>query len=547
MSRHGRPPEAAAEQALRYTLPAPGGTVWLGLGWVSLAGLAGTVGTSVLLLLAAVPLAVVVPLTAIGCALSALPVAGRPLLAWAPTFVGLQMSRARGTNTWTRPLNASATADVRSGRALNLRLGIGPRPLRLTTVDARRPGQASLEVAGSVRGLHGLGVISHGRDRRRTIVLEIIGLGRFGVLDPAEQDTELARWGTSLTTICADPAVHSVQWLTHDRPDTPTRHLPDTRLGDRVTRADAAVQEDYRQFVEGCAGQATRHRHLLAITLAIEEADQPTSSSRRSRTGGSGARGDMTDTGENTVTRAARDAATALLAADLLARPLSAAELGVALRQLLDPTIDIGDDPSDEIRVASEAELGVEWNGADPDRWTPVSARAGWDFCRTDDTLHRCYAVTGWPRVALTADWLTPLLQDSPPAGTSRTLAVHTRPVTPEHATRRARAASAKARLDAGDRNRLGFTGAGGATVGDTLAETDAVATEAELVAGYRMTDLSALVTVSAVDHRHLDVASRHLQGLAIAHRLELRPLHGQHLTALASTLPLGLHPGATS
>ncbi|MCU1622064.1 MAG: hypothetical protein JWL79_909, partial [Frankiales bacterium] len=140
-----------------------------------------------------------------------------------------------------------------------------------------------------------------------------------------------------------------------------------------------------------------------------------------------------------------------------------------------------------------------------------------------------------------------PLLHDTPTCGASRTLSVHTRPVASEHAARRARAASAKARLDAGDRSRLGFTPHAGGSVSDTLAETDAAATEAELVAGYRMADLSAVVTVSAPDDARLEGACRQLRALAAAQRLDLRPLHGQHSAALAAMLPLGLHPGTAT
>lgn len=219
-----------------------------------------------------------------------------------------------------------------------------------------------------------------------------------------------------------------------------------------------------------------------------------------------------------------------MLGSDLLARPLPAAELAGLLRLLLDPCLpDHG--------TASGSEV------ADPVAHGVLSMRSDWNRCRTDDILHRCYAVAGWPRLQLTADWLAPLLHEPLPESTSRTLSVHARPVPPEQAARRARAAGAKARLDAADRGRLGFTPA----AADSFAETDAAATEAELVAGYRMADLSAVVTVSAPDEDRLDGACRQLRALAAAQRLDLRPLHGQHSAALAATLPLGLHPGTAT
>lgn len=587
MSRPARSAaQAGAAAPLTYALAAAGGSVWLGLGWTSLGGLAVTVVVTVALLLAGLPVAVGLPFFAAGCAMATLPVAGRPLLTWLPRYLALQLARLRRTDRWNRPLHDILTrprgqAPVGSS-ALSpaQRLGIGPRRLRLTGLPATGTNLSAGVHAGMPE--EGLGLISHGRAQRddgqsagrHTLVLEVIGLGRFGLLDPADQDTELARWGTCLATLCADPAAKGVQWLTHARPDCATRHhaaptadvdrhscshddanyATDDEPTDEPTdeAADEAadrtrrpcecgdpdclvlsapdcgeLDDDYLALIERCAGSATRHRHLLAVTLTVPLQPIPRAASR-----GDAPAGRHRD---DPRVRAARDIATTLLAADLLARPLGPAELGDVIRYQLDPTFD----PTDQQDGRSD----------DPARWVPLSTRSGWDQCRTDDAVHRCFVVTGWPRLALTANWLSPLLQEAPLAGSSRTLSIHARPVAPEHATRRARAASTKARLDAQDRSRMGFTPTIGGSPGvaDALAESDALAAEEELVAGYRMTDLSALFTVSAINEQTLHDACRQLRGLATAHRIELRPLHGQHLTALASALPLGVHPGATT
>jgi hypothetical protein len=521
---HSREGGADATRPLRYALPGAAGSVWLGLGWLRLTGLAVTVAAVVLLLVAGLPLWAVTPMGAGGAAVSALPVAGRPLLGWLPIFVTHQLARVVGANGWVRPLLPGTQEGAGTASSQQLRIGIGPRELRLECPEGssdRHPGAPA--------------AIAHGRDRRRTVVFEVVALGRFGVLDPCEQDTELARWGSSLAVLYADPSVRAVQWLTHTRADTRSdTGGPDARPavpdqpGSGGLGGPEELRADYQHLVAAVTSQACRQRHLLAVTLTPTDVTfrHAASAARHDRFARPGLlEGSIGDW----VTRAAQDAATALLAADLLARPLSAHELGTEIRLLLDPAA-LDDGP---VR--------------DPERWAPVSTRTDWDSCRTDDTVHRCFTVTGWPRLALSADWLAPLLHDTPAAGTSRTLAVHTRPVAPEPAARRARAASAKARLDASDRSRLGFTPHAGGSVSDTLAETDAAATEAELVAGYRMTDLSALLTVSAVDAQHLDLACRQIRTLAAAHRLELRPLHGQHLSALAAALPLGLNPGASS
>lgn len=557
MTRGTRPTSGPEAAPLTYTLPAAGGAVWLGLGWASLAGLAGTAACAVLLLLAGVPLPVVAVLSAVGGSASALPIAGRPLVSWTPAFLGLQGARLRGADRWAHPLpgRPEGAGHRHPAAPLDLRLGFGPRRLRLTDLTASNdhPGR-SRQQGPDDRSKEAIGTICHTRAplaRRgtdpRTFVLEIVSLGRFGILDPTDQDTELARWGTALATLCAESAVTSVQWLTHARLDTPHAHQPETsRL--RVSPPSSLDDEqqrdlrtdllaDHGELIDRCARHATRHRHLLAVTVTLpQHALWPPSSPRTGRDS------------QDLLLRVVRDAATTLLAADLLARPLSPAEIGRTLRQLLDPSceVDLSSARMPDPAYEPEPERGRRYD--DPASWTPLSSRSSWDHCRTDDTVHRCFTVTGWPRLPMTADWLSPLLRTSPPAGSSRLLSVHARPVALEPATRRARAASTKARLDADDRARFGFTGgvgSGAGTVTDSLAEAEAVATEAELVAGYRMLDLSALLTVSAIDPQHLDAACQQLRSLAAAHRLDLRPLHGQHLPALSSSLPLGQHPGA--
>jgi hypothetical protein len=438
-----------------------------------------------------------------------------------------------------------------------MRLSLGPRHLRLAQLATGHDGAAATtQHTPEGRSREGIGTICHDRARApragrvagpRTFILEIVSLGRFGILDPADQDTELARWGTSLATLCAGPAVTALQWLTHARPDTPRAHqtqrshqlTPTLSAPHREHQRDlqADLLADHAELIDRCARHATRHRHLLAVTVCLphQAPAQP-----GSRTPG---------VSPDPLLRVVHDTASTLLAADLLTRPLSPVEIGQTLRQLLDPTCELDLAPAAELDPAQQVELGLPRRYDDPTSWTPLSSRAGWDYCQTDDTLHRSFTVTGWPRLPMAADWLSPLLHAAPPAGTSRLLSVHARPVALEHATRRARAASTKARLDASDRTRFGFTGGndGSGSAADSLAEADAVATEAELIAGYRMLDLSALLTVSADDRQHLDAACHQLRSLAIAHRLDLRPLHGQHLPALSSALPLGQHPGARS
>jgi hypothetical protein len=169
-----------------------------------------------------------------------------------------------------------------------------------------------------------------------------------------------------------------------------------------------------------------------------------------------------------------------------------------------------------------------------------------WTSVRTGDAWHRTYAVSNWPNLPLPADWLAGVLTSPPPDGTSRTLSVHARPVSPVHAVRQARAAAAKVQLDAVDRGRLGLTGTPhGVTPLDDQRAADAAALETELAAGYRMLHSRAVITISGTDPQKLQQASAAVRATAATHRIDLRPLHGRHHLGLVASLPLTVVPGS--
>jgi hypothetical protein len=504
---------AAASTSVNYHLAGTAGTVWLGLGPAQVAGLAATVLLAVGLLLAHAPLAVTVVVTTVGAGASAWPVAGRTGLQWLPRLCRHAAARFVGADRWHLAADEVSAAVLLGPAARpDMRQSSGPpRPVRLGVGNAR------------VLVQHGTGDVAVVDGRRRstvTVVLVTTPTGRFGLLDPAGQDGALQQWGVSLATLLHLPGVRQVQWLAHSGPDTP---LPPARppLAD-----DEPLLHDQMLLLAAAHGQARRHTQLLAITIAAH-----TDHHRHHRTA------ELNRTAE--LSRAARDlahqSAAALLGADILSYPLSAPELIAQLRQILDPTR-----PVDRKTGADPAETT---DPADAVSAPALSGRECWTHCALDDTLHRAFAVTGWPRASLRADWLAPLLQHPPAVGTGRTLTVQARPVPPAQAARRARASAAKARLDAADRQRLGFT-SGPATA---LDEVDAEQTEAELVAGYRLTDVTALLTLHAPDLLLLDAATADLRTAALTHRLDLRPLHGQHQTAVHASLPLGLPLGGRS
>lgn len=576
----------SAAEPLRYTLPALDGPAWLGLRPASLAALGVTIATVVAILIVGAPLPLAALVLIAGAVPAVVPVAGRTPLAWLPLLIRHAASGQLGHLGWSHGQRASRQDDLPGGDGDGHGGGGGQRALEqdsAPTAADGRPGRspAASGTAAVTRvplppecgrlqlrtlnpdrgGTAPIGVLLDRDHRDLTVVFEVIGTDRFALLEPAAQDTQLARWGTCLSALAADPRVERLQWLTHTRPDTSShldghldghRHnnihpgvhadvhddaVDDDAVDDDVQ--DAAVDEvrdaeafshsvpdppcgdlpaDYRELVARAVRAAWSHEHLLTLTLSR-------ASTGRGGNAGRPGRATADPAQDQALVESVRDLAAGLLTADLLPHPLSPAELGTTIRRLCDTTLPHRNPAP-----------------ADPRQWGLLSRQRQWDSCRTDDNLHRSYAITGWPRLALAADWLAPILHTQPPDRTSRTLAIHAQPVAPAHAARQARAATAKASVDAADRSRLGFTPA----TTDTLAQSDAAALEAELVAGYRLIDLTALLTIGAPDPDRLAVASRALQTLSVTHRLDVRPLHGQHPHGLVACLPLGRPlPGA--
>jgi hypothetical protein len=116
-----------------------------------------------------------------------------------------------------------------------------------------------------------------------------------------------------------------------------------------------------------------------------------------------------------------------------------------------------------------------------------------------------------------------------------RTVALHLTAVPPGVAARETRAARTRAQLDGADRTRLGFTD----TTVTAWAEADAVSTEEELLAGYRLHRIAGIVTCTADSLTALDDACRSVRAAASTARIDLRALHGQHDVGFLASLPL--------
>lgn len=469
------PREAAL--TYRFGTGAPTG-IWLGLGATRIAVLAaGLLATVALLGMRTGVLTGAGPLLA-AAVVTLVPVGGRPLLGWMAPAAGHGKASLAGTSRWTAPVpDAPVPYGPVTGQA-----GCWPsegRRLRLPP----ECGRLRLAEVVDPDGGWPVAVLREARSPAATLVLRVAGPDRFAVADPDGQDRAVAGWGRVLC------------WLAQQ-----DRESGQVQLVERVSAADP----DVAAFREWAAGRGEPAAAALAgLVDVVETVTVRRDSLLAVRLAG------LRD-GRDPAARA-REVAGQLLAADLVARPLAAAELAGFIGRVLNPGQG----------GAADADTG------------PVSRRSGWETVRTDDCWHRSYAVTGWPGSPLPANWLSTLLLAAPPAG-AWTTAVHLGTVAPQVAGRLARAARTKAELDRADRARLGMP----ASAAADQAVADSAGMDAELVAGHATHRLAAVLTCSAGCPGELEDSARTLLAAAANAGLTVRPLHGQHHLALAATLP---------
>jgi hypothetical protein len=454
----------------RFGTGAPSG-VWLGLGLSRLAILAAGLLVSVGLLVGRAGLPIALLPILVSASVTLLPVAGRPLSSWVAPASGHARGGASGSTRWTATPHVGVAVD--GGCVAASRLRLPPECGRWELV----------EVTDAAGGWP-VALLREARTASTTVVLGVAGPDRFGLLDGDGQERVLAGWGRTLIALAqrdrGTARVQLVERVTAVEPDV------DEARTWAAGRGDGAGDE-LSSLAASVDAVTVRRDSLLAVQL-----------------------GRLPDP-RQAVSRA-REIATQLLSAELVARPVDRDELASLLCRQFTPGLPL---PSTD---------GVG----------PVSRRVGWDHVRTDDCWHRSFAVTAWPGAAVPANWMSGLLLATPPAGVWTT-AVHLAAVAPEVATRLARAARAKAELDRADRARLGLS----ASAAADKAITESAGMDAELVAGHATHRLAAVLTCTAGSVDELADCARMLRDTAAAAGLTVRPLHGQHHLGLAATLPL--------
>ena len=473
----------------------PGGAVG-GLGWSQVASVAlGLVGLVTCLNLAPGTSGALSGLAVAGAGLGGafLRVGGRPPVAWAAIVAGFAGRRARGRHRYL------SRAPVR-GHGLGEFEGLD-LPDNL----------AGLRIVGARSGRGEVGIASEGSTW--TAVLAVEG-GAFALLELADKERRLARWGAVLSGFARPGSpVSRIAWI--DRTVTQGADELGRYLAEGLTLSPTHPGvASYLELLDEAAPAARQHETFLALQI---DARRAAGAIRRAGGGEAGA------------------AAVLLRELTALSEHLVRAEVVVAgalSPRLLARAIRLGFSPGDRPRLDRLGADDPERAGTDPANAGPMTAAESWRTYQSDDALHCTYWIAEWPRVEVGADFLLPFLLGGT---TRRSIAVVMEPLDPARALRAAENARTNEISDDELRARMGFL----ATARRRRQQQALVEREQELAEGHSGVRFSGYVTVSADLAQELQTAMAELEQSAQMSRLELRPLYGEQAVGFTYTLPL--------
>jgi hypothetical protein len=450
------------------------------------------------------------PVIAIGLALALavvailgafVPVGGQPAADWAPVAARYLM-RGRSRRSWRAPLvrRASVSGGVRM---------VGEERLTLP------PELCHIELlAAPLRGGQ-IGVLAERESGTYTACLAV-RVAAFALLDRADQERRLERWGTVLAGLAREGSpVSRVQWLERSLPadgDEVGRYLAQAR--DPTVPLSARTIASYLDLVDSAGTVTQDHELFLALQVSRARAG------RAIKRHGGGDHG-----------------ACAVLCRELelLAERLSSAQIGVrgALRPgPLCKALRIAYSPYERAALARLEAADPERDGVPVTGAGPLAASEHWSYYRSDGACHATFWIAGWPRIEVPAIWMMPVLTQS---GVLRTVSLTMEPIPLARATREAEAARTHDLEQEQLRREHGFV-----THARTRRRQEAnVRRESELSRGHAELRFAGFVTVSARDPDALELACERTEHAATQSHLELRRLYGQQAAAFHFTLPL--------
>lgn len=484
----------AKDRRLYRLAPVDRTGVFLGLSLAQLvvAG-TGAVGGAVTMVFFSVPVGIVITVAICGIGLARMH--GESLLSHTPSLIRFARGGSKA-RTFHPPLPL-------------LNVGGNPKrvpPLWRQQIHTVDPAEFGVDMHGPVA------VVIDRKAGLYATTIRVAGR-QFGLLEPHEQDYQLANWGTVLHGFVSErPIVASVRWCEWAAPagiEEQRDWLDTHKAAQPIPDALAA----YERLLAEAGPIATRHEVLVTITT------NPTRIRLDKRH-----RGNRHAATMEAILNETRLLRQRLQQAGLIAKPLDPSEQTRAIRLRLDPTVR-------SLLDRRQRALGADAGRVSIDNATPLAMQTAWNHCKVDNAMHRSFWAAEWPRLDVPGDWLRPLLLHSTAI---RTIAVFFEPVPRSKSQRHITAQATKIEADVAHRDEKGFrVGAWHRRAAQAVKER-----EEELVAGYAELTFTAVVTVTATDADELDRSCADILQIAASSGIELRPLHGQHDQALHAVLP---------
>jgi hypothetical protein len=328
----------------------------------------------------------------------------------------------------------------------------------------------------------------------------------FALLDDADRAARTGRWGRVLAGLAASGTCAALQVLEATVPDPAVGQRAWWEAHGSPGAGWAAAQ--YRALLDQVSLGSSTHRTTISLSLDLKAA------ARAARAAGRGL------TGAAEVLR--RDMASlteALRLAGLRAGGwLGEAELAVVVRDAFDPAEDLGPRTSP---------------GADLAHAGPMAVTESWDRLRHDSAWSQVLWVSEWPRVAVPADFLHPLVFTP---GVRRRLSLFARTLPADAALRQIRREKTGAVADSAQKARIGQV----ADLSDAQEYEDLLARERSVISGHTDVQFTGFVTVTAPGPEALEAAVGTVKRAAAQACCEVRPVYGRQMQAFVSAaLPL--------
>jgi hypothetical protein len=408
-------------------------------------------------------------------------VAGRPAVEWSATALhyGVRMAGGQGEFK-ARPIRPRPAGTLAlPGDAASLRLYIDPPTGAAMIHDPHR------------QTLTAVAAVSH---------------PAFALLDDADRAGRVGRWGRVLAGLAASGTCAALQVLETTVPD-PARGQQEWWT-DRGNHDGSWADRQYQALLEQVRLDSSTHRTTISLSLDMRAA------ARAIRAAGRGVKGaaEVLRADMATLTDGLR------IAGLHPGTWMDEAGLSVHIRHAFDPVawLDGAADP-----------------GANLGRAGPMAVSESWDRLRHDTAWSQVLWISEWPRIAVPADFLHPLIFAP---GVRRSLCLIARPVAAAAALRQIRREKTGAVADSAQKAKIGQL----ADLADAVEYDDLLARERSIIAGHTDVIFTGFVTVTATSPESLEAACAAITRAAGQAACEVRPLYGQQMQGfVTAALPL--------